>query len=445
MRSGRSLSSVFVVLAIVCLLAQAACATPVAVVPAHPRNLFTELLGKSETDVSVKINAAWQQLFYGDDTTERVYYPVGDDLAYIADIGSHDVRSEGMSYGMMIAVQLDKKAEFDRLWKWANKYMRHASGPRRGYFAWHCKFDGTQIDSGSASDGEEWFAMALFFAAHRWGNGRAVPNNATFGHPPGEPSPSARRLSGDASPYPPKSNGNYEAEAQTLLRDMLHQRATSEVIPIFNRKEKQVVFVPNPHAGYFTDPSYHLPAFYELWAQWSTDTSDQKFWNEAAQTSRTFFHRAAHPITGLMPEYANFDGSPFTENKFGAGKGDFRFDAWRTLANVALDHAWFAADPWQVEQSNRVLRFLTDQGTKIPNQFTLDGKPLSKDEAAGLSAMAAVAGLAADPALARPFVQRLWDLPIPSGQWRYYNGMLYMLALLEVGGEFQIHQTHPKL
>ena len=27
-----------------------------------------------------------------------------------------DVRSEGMSYGMMITVQLDKKAEFDALW-----------------------------------------------------------------------------------------------------------------------------------------------------------------------------------------------------------------------------------------------------------------------------------------------------------------------------------------
>ena len=36
-------------------------------------------------------------------------------LAQIRDIGSGDVRSEGMSYGMMIAVQLDKRAEFDAL------------------------------------------------------------------------------------------------------------------------------------------------------------------------------------------------------------------------------------------------------------------------------------------------------------------------------------------
>ena len=27
-----------------------------------------------------------------------------------------------------------------------------------------------------ASDGEEYFAMALFFAAHRWGNGKGIYN-----------------------------------------------------------------------------------------------------------------------------------------------------------------------------------------------------------------------------------------------------------------------------
>lgn len=383
------------------------CVLAAAAVP-QQRNLFKELLGKSDAELEAKLAATWQQLFHHNDANQRLYYPVGDDLAYIADIGSGDVRSEGMSYGMMIAVQLDKKAEFDRLWQWANKYMRHASGPRRGYFAWHCKFDGTQLSPDSASDGEEWFAMALFFASHRWGNAG-------------------------------KGIFHYGAEAQTLLRDMLHKRATGEVTSIFNRQEKQAVFVPNPAAGTFTDPSYHLPAFSELWARWSSERSDRKFWTEAAQTSRNFFRKAAHPVTGLMPEYAHFDGTPYSETTFGGGKEDFRFDAWRTLANVALDHAWFGTDPWQIEQSNRVLRFLQSHGPKIPNQFTLEGKPLSNDESTGLIAMAAVAGLAADPALARPFVQQLWDAPIPSGKWRYYNGLLYFLGLLEAGGRFEIH------
>lgn len=374
---------------------------------AAQRNLFAELLGKSDADVAAKIDAGFQQLFHGDDATERIYYPVGEDQAYIADIGNQDVRSEGMSYGLMIAVQLDRREEFDRLWRWAKQHMYHASGPRRGYFAWQCKFDGTQLDPGSASDGEEWIATALFFAAHRWGNGDGI--------------------------------FDYAAEAQALLRAMLHKPSSGNVTAIFDRAEKQVVFAPSLAASQFTDPSYHLPAFYELWAQWSDDADDRGFWKNAAHTSRAFFHRAAHPRTGLMPEYAHFDGRPFTATNFGHGKGDFRFDAWRTPANVALDHAWFAADPWPIEHANRILRFFAAQGPAAANQFTLDGQPLSTDTSTGMFAMAAVAGLAADPELARAFVQRLWDAEIPTGRWRYYDGLLYQLALLQVGGRFSVH------
>ncbi len=375
--------------------------------PAVDRNLFAELLGQSDAAIAAKIDAGWTQLFHGNDTTERLYYPVGADLAYIADIGNNDVRSEGMSYGLMIAVQTDHREEFNRLWKWAKVHMYHADGPRRGYFAWQCKFDGTQLDPGTASDGEEWLVTALFFAAHRWGNGEGI--------------------------------FNYGAEAQALLRAMLHQPASHGLTAIFDRAEKQVVFAPAAAASTFTDPSYHLPAFYELWARWSDQAGDRAFWAAATRTSRDFFRRAAHPQTGLMPEYAHFDGTPLSKSTFGAGKGDFRFDAWRTLANVGLDHAWFAADPWEVTQSNRVLRFLATQGPDCPNQFSLDGRPLSTDSSTGLLAMAAVAGLAADPAVARPFVERLWRAPIPAGHWRYYNGLLYQLALLQVSGNFRIY------
>src|SRR4029079_11943752 len=47
------------------------------------RNLFKEMLGKSDAEIQAKVDAAWKQLFYGDDATERVYYPVGEDIAYL--------------------------------------------------------------------------------------------------------------------------------------------------------------------------------------------------------------------------------------------------------------------------------------------------------------------------------------------------------------------------
>jgi len=91
-----------------------------------------------------------------------------------------------------------------------------------------------------------------------------------------------------------------------------------------------------------------------------------------------------------------------------------------------------------------VLRFLRSQGPVIPNQFTLEGKPLSTNTSVGLTAMAAVAGQAASPELARPFVQELWDAPLPEGQWRYYNGLLYFLGLLQAGGRFQAYEPVQK-
>jgi oligosaccharide reducing-end xylanase len=217
---------------------------------------------------------------------------------------------------------------------------------------------------------------------------------------------------------------------------MLHKSEEDNGIAtnMFDLQVKQVVFVPSGHNSTYTDPSYHLPAYYELWARWAT--RDNQFWAEAAQISRGFFKKAANSQTGLMPDYANFDGTPYEISDH----HDFRFDAWRTLSNIAVDYAWFAADPWQVEQSNRVLDFLASQGLdSYPNQYSLDGKPLSSDHSTGLVAMAAVAALAADPEKGKPFVQALWDAKIPSSKWRYYDGMLYTLALLHVSGNFRIY------
>lgn len=377
------------------------------------QNLFDDLLGKSGSQVKARVDNAFAQLFNGNDTTERVYYPVEPDMAYIVDILHKDVRTEGMSYGMMIAVQLDKKAEFDRLWKWAKTFIQHRIEPRKNYFAWHCKTNGAILDSNAASDGEEWLVTALFFASARWGNGEG-----TF---------------------------NYRAEAQAILDAMLNKEgkpwSDGKITNMFNEKEKQVVFVPSVETAGFTDPSYHLPHFYELWARWGD--KHNRIWCDAASTSRTFFKKAAHPSTGLMPDYARFDGSPV--NRLGGGNDNFRYDAWRVGMNVALDHAWFAKDPWAVTQSNRLLNFFHSQGIgTYGSLFTLDGRKLSDDHSVGLVAMNAVACLASTNANRRDFVEELWNTPVPSGAYRYYDGLLYMMAMLQVSGNFKIYDPTGK-
>ncbi len=371
-------------------------------------DLFAELLGKGEAEVAAKIGLAWDKLFYGRDSFERVYYPVGGDMAYIHDVGSGDVRSEGMSYGMMIAVQLDKKAEFDRLWKWAKTYMQNGPGTGyAGYFAWHCTTDGRKIDENPASDGEEYFATALFFASARWGDGQGI--------------------------------FDYRKEAQAILDTMLHKSEEGSPVAtsMFDPRTSYVVFVPTKgEESRITDPSYHLPHFYEAWALWAD--KDEEHWKEAAAASRAFLRKAAHPTTGLAPDYARFDGTP--TDMYGGRHMNFRYDAWRVGMNVAMDWSWFKADPWQVEQSDRLLGFFRSMGIRgYPDRYTVDGKNEGNDHSLGLAAMNAAACLAATGEGRRDFVQALWDASVPSGQWRYYNGMLYMLGLLNVSGRYKAY------
>ncbi len=382
------------------------------------RNLFVEA-GHSPAEVKAKIDSAFQQLFHGDPNTQAVYFPAGTNTdgprAYIYDVNNRDVRSEGMSYGMMIAVQLNRKTEFDALWNWSRTHMYHTATnhPARGCFAWSLNTNGIANDEMPAPDGEEYFATALLFASGRWGNGSGIYN--------------------------------YHAEADRILTDLIHReritgptrKGTQTAVAVFHPDQKMVRFTPDVENSEHTDPSYHLPAFYEVWARFGP-ARDREFWKSAATVSRDYFHRAAHPITGLTPEYSNFDGTPWVA-AWNRRSGDFVADAWRTAMNWSMDWGWWARDARQPELSDRLQSFFESQGiTNYPSQFTLAGQPLNRDHSVGLVAMNATASLAATHPRARQFLTEFWNAPIPSGRYRYYDGMLYLLALLHCSGEFRV-------
>ena len=365
------------------------------------RNLFREY-GYSEDEINKKVESTWEKLFYGT-KDERLYYPVGDDMAYIYTADTDDVRSEGMSYGMMICVQMNKKKEFDCLWNWAKTYMQHKSGEHKGYFAWQMNTNGTIKDNTPASDGEEYFATALLFASARWGNGEGIYN--------------------------------YHKEAQEILTTMLHQADDGKGVNMFNSEHKMPVFCPIGNAATYTDPSYHLPAFYEVWALEADQ--DNEFWSEAAKASREYFRKATNASTGLAPDYSEYSGAAKNEGNH----GDFRFDAWRTAANIACDYAWWAKDDWAVTHANRLQSFFYDKGVEsYGNQWTLDGKTeYSTDHSPGLVAMNATAGLAASDQKAWAFVEDFWNISPTTGTYRYYDGCLYMMGLLHCSGKFQVY------
>ena len=365
------------------------------------RNLFKEL-GYSDAEIDKKVESAWQKFFYGTDE-ERIYYPVGEDMAYIYTADTDDVRSEGMSYGMMICVQMDKQEEFNRLWKWAKTYMQHKSGQYEGYFAWQMNKDGKIKDDTPAADGEEYFATSLLFASARWGNGKGIYN--------------------------------YNKEAQEILKTMLHQADDGVGVNMFDRTHKMPVFCPIGNAATFSDPSYHLPAFYEVWAIKAEQDND--FWREAAEASRQHFKDATNEKTGLGPDYSEYSGTA----KHEGNHADFRFDAWRIAANIACDYAWWAQDSWATTHANRIQSFFYDQGVdSYGNQWSLDGKNLnSPDHSPGLVAMNATASLASSDKKSWSFLEDLWNISPTTGKYRYYDGCLYMMGLLHCSGKFRAY------
>ena len=383
------------------------------------RNLFAEI-GYSRNAIREKVDRTFNQLFFGDKETEAVYFDAGENengkLAYIADINNMDVRSEGMSYGMMIAVQMDKKEIFDALWNWSKTYMYHSDPqhPVYGYFAWSLSTDGVPNDEMPAPDGEEYYATALYFASVRWGDGKGIYD--------------------------------YKKEADELTANMRNREAITGTVKgrevtglsLFDREHTMVRFTPDSVNAAHTDASYHLPAFYEVWAAKGPE-GDRVFWEKAAAVSRDYLEKAADPNTGLVSDYGNFDGTPWNA-PWNPNSATFCYDAWRTAMNWSVDWSWWKKDKRSVIRSNRLLDFFASEGLDTYGlQYTLDGKKLKDGQPVGLIACNAVAALAADTKVAPEFVKAFWQCETPTGRYRYYDGMLMMMALLHCSGEFKMY------
>ena len=370
------------------------------------RNMFVEA-GFDPQEIEERMEQIFQIMFYGSDD-ERIYYPVGTDMGYLTDTGNHDVRTEGMSYGMMMCVQMNKQEEFDRIWKWTKTYMYLDEGINKGYFAWSCGTDGTKNAYGPAPDGEEYFAMALFFASHRWGDGDGIYC--------------------------------YSKEARAILHECLHKGENGEGgSPMWEISNRLIKFITECD---WSDPSYHLPHFYELFALWAND-EDAEFWKQAAAASREYLKKACHEKTGLAAEYAEYDGSPHAKDydKFGGRHDWFYSDAYRVAANIGLDYEWFGADEWERDCANRIQRFFAvnapDRDYRI---YEIDGTPLQEKALHPVAIVAtnAQASLAADGEHAMECIRQFWETPLREGDRRYYDNCLYLFAFLALSGNYKI-------
>lgn len=388
------------------------------------RNVFVEV-GYSPTEVDAKVKEVFNDVFRG---PNKCYFEVGDSMGYVSDVKNFDVRTEGMSYGMMIAVQFGEKDIFDRLWRWSKKYMQHQDGPREGYFAWSCKTDGSTNSRGSASDGELYFITALLFASNLWGDDTGI---------------------------------NYKAEAQRILNCSMAKNAKEGVMPLIHPEYKLITFTPDRGGMRFTDPSYHLPAFYEVWAKWADDGRSD-YWMECARLSRAYLHTTVHPVTGLSPDYSNYDGSPMDSRGWMRGSQNFRYDSWRVPMNIALDYSWSCADrEWQQQYGKNIQSFFYSQGVNdFVDQYRIDGTLPAEEEilragraekalrhSIGLVGTVASTSLLYADEHTKEFVEALWSAkhePFPDGFMDvYYDGLLRLFSFMHLSGNYRV--IEPKM
>ena len=367
----------------------------------EPRNYpnFFARIGVTDEEVRARVQACFDTIFF--DPEENFYHPVDADSACMVDTGNIDARTEGMSYGMMMTVQMDRQDIFDRLWTFSMRYMHLDAGPHAGYFAWSTNLEGRHNAEGPAPDGEEYFAMALYMADARWGS-----RDGRF---------------------------NYAYWARDILRHVLHQPELAEGgQPMWNPANHLIKFVPEME---ISDPSYHLPHFYECFARLA-DERDRPFWAEAARASRAYIALCAHPVTGLSPEYAAYDGSPVLMFR---KPWAFYSDAYRVGMNIALDCLWNGRSPALCAVATRLQDFFAGTREEDYKSYDLDGR--AWDEPAmhpvAITATCAAATIASDSPSAETWLRRFWELPMRKGNRRYYDNCLYFFSLLMLAGLYR--------
>lgn len=373
--------------------------------PASYPNPFRDLLGQTDAAIASKICGAFMQLFHGDPGTQAIYVEVGTDQAYIQDVlHGNEVRTEGMGLGMLIAVELNKTDEFDRLWAYSKAVLEVGSGANQGYFQSFCD----PADNGTPTPcldpfGLEQFVMALLLANDRWGSTAA---------------------------------NNYAADALALFHTLRHKQddnggVTAGVTDSFDATQMLAFDFPDVASAGVTRPSIEMPGYYTLWEEATADP----FWTAATTAGRSLLQKCANTTTGLQGVRTTFAGVALpTWNLFVP-------EAYRTQINIAMDQIWTGGAAWNVTEINRLLSFFSSVGINTyGTSYSLDGTTvINGAREPSLIVANGIAAVASTNVDRSDYVSAVWNMATPIGVARYYSGILDLVGLLILGGQWQVY------
>jgi oligosaccharide reducing-end xylanase len=368
--------------------------------PASYPNAFRDLLGKSDAEITSRIDDAYAQLFHGSADRESILVADGPDRSYIHDVLHDQIRIEGQGLGMLISVSLGNRDDFDRVWRYS-KSIQITDGPAQGYFPSFC---GEAAETCFDPYGIAQMVTALLLAKGRW-----------------------RDSPGDI---------DYDFEAASLLdvirnKEIYNCGSDSDITAMFDAQHPLPYDMPTRASSGVSRPSIVTPAYYDLWYQATNDVT----WSQAADAARAYWQASAHPTTGLLPWRATFDGTPVL------GSETFNSEALRAFFNMAIDGIWSGRKPWLVSESNRVLEFFNSKGIdSYGHMFSLDGTTLQSFHDRVLVAANGALAIIATSDLQRAFVSEVWNLGMPTtGQNRYYSGLMHLLSLVILSGHLRVY------
>jgi endo-1,4-beta-D-glucanase Y len=306
--------------------------------------------------------------------------------------------SEGMGYGMLIAVYLNDQAMFESFWQYV---ALHANA--NGLMDWEISPTGTVTGTGAATDGDEDMAFALVMADRQWGRGNLAES--------------------------------YLDSARRLIEAIWAHEVDHEHGDVLLPGDSWSADAP-------LNPSYFAPAYYRTFGTVTGKTAE---WNRVVTSSYDVIEKSlnatnGNATNGLVPAWCDGSGAP--KVPFDNGPTHFQLDACRTPFRIGQDYCW-SGEPRARAYLAKISAFYSGIGAaNIVDGYDLDGTPRPQNSMGGSQA-ASFVGPAVVAAMSSPEWRTLRDegyarvatLKLTAGT-TYYQDSWMVLSLLMATGNF---------
>ncbi|MCL2219533.1 MAG: glycosyl hydrolase family 8 [Chitinispirillia bacterium] len=270
----------------------------------------------------------------------------------------HDAVSEGVSYGMLLALYCNDQAYFNKVWDAGERYMWNSEGSwgnPGNYYDWRVNRTGEKTGTGPASDADQDIALLLIYADE-------LVKNGVW-----------------ASGFRSTRGATYAERAKTLL-------ATIRATMIDQGKYLRPGHWGGSEDRGIINPGYFAPAFYRVFAEYEPE--HKAAWDALIDGSYELIKRSPGYSRGLIPDWC----TPTGATTGGAGynayfDGDALYrDAIRVYWRLGADYLWYK-EPRAKEFLDNAMAFIESKGgPDAVNFFDMAGNLLPEEDTEGLAA-----------------------------------------------------------